>query len=185
MVLRRVVLGVLRQRRIDVEHHRHLARLARLEALLGEAEAVDLLEVGADGRRRHVVGRLPGGRARGLVGDRDNARSPPRRCATLISFCSGSNCHGRPGVTLASKRTVTVRSSTCPAPRRDLRGAAEAGGAAEPVVERHRGIGRADHQRDERAAARGDDEVAAQSVAAGRALVLIAAGSGRPGPSPG
>src|SRR5690606_36312379 len=43
---------------------------------------------------------------------------------------------------------------------RNLRGAAEAGGAAEPVVERHRGIGSADHQPDHGAAARGDDDVA-------------------------
>ena len=35
-----VAVGVLRHRRIDVEHHRHVARLACLQGLLGKAEAV-------------------------------------------------------------------------------------------------------------------------------------------------
>ena len=49
------------ERRIDVEHHRHLALLAGRHGLLGEAEAVDLLEIGADRQRRDVIGRLRNG----------------------------------------------------------------------------------------------------------------------------
>ena len=58
----------LADRGIDEEHHRHFPRLARLEPLLGEAETVDLGEIGADRRRRYVVGRLAHGLARRLVG---------------------------------------------------------------------------------------------------------------------
>src|ERR1044072_2907391 len=54
-----VELGIVAERRIDVEHYWHFALLAGREALLGEAEAVDLLEVAAGGSGRHVVGRLP------------------------------------------------------------------------------------------------------------------------------
>ena len=62
---------------------------------------------------------------------------------------SGSNRHGRPAATLESKRTVTLRSEHV-ARRcfRNLRGAAIAGGAAEPVIERHGRKGRPDHAGD-------------------------------------
>src|SRR5215471_2616172 len=65
-----VLVGIRDELRIDEEHHRHLALLARLEPLLGEAEAVDLGEIGAGRRGRHVVCRLAGGRPRRFVGDR-------------------------------------------------------------------------------------------------------------------
>ena len=67
MVLRLSCSASCDELRIDEEHHRHLALLAGLEALLGEAEAVDLGEIGADGRRRHVVGRVADDLARGFV----------------------------------------------------------------------------------------------------------------------
>ena len=54
-----VLVVIFHDRRIDIEHHRHLARFAGLQALLREAEAVDLVEISSDGRRRNVVGRLP------------------------------------------------------------------------------------------------------------------------------
>ena len=41
-------IGVLLDRGIDEKHHRHIDFLARLERLLGEAEALDLLEIFAD-----------------------------------------------------------------------------------------------------------------------------------------
>jgi hypothetical protein len=47
-----------------------LPLLAGGKVLLGEAETVDLVEVGTDGERRHVVGRLAGGGARRLVDHR-------------------------------------------------------------------------------------------------------------------
>src|SRR5262245_32633647 len=50
-----VLVAIASNRRVYVENHGHLARLARFQALLGEAEAVDLVEVAADCRRRHVV----------------------------------------------------------------------------------------------------------------------------------
>ena len=53
---------VIGQRRIDDEAHRHLALLARLQQLLGEAEAFGLVEVRRRHRRRH--------RRRGVADDR-------------------------------------------------------------------------------------------------------------------
>ena len=53
----------------------------------------------------------------------------------------------------------------------DLGGAAEAGGAAEPVVERHRRVGRADHPGDQRAATGGDHDVAPQRLLFAMGLV--------------
>jgi len=47
------------------------------------------------------------------------------------------------------------------ASRRNLRGAAKASSAAEPVVKRHRRIGRAYHRRDEQATGGCDHEIAA------------------------
>ena len=67
-----VEFGVLHQRRVDEEHDRHVARLAGLEPLLGEAEAVDLGEIGPGGRRRDVVRRLPNGLACGFVRGRED-----------------------------------------------------------------------------------------------------------------
>jgi len=60
-----------------------------------------------------------GGLADGLRFDRLVAvyitvTTSPRR--TSIAFCSGAKRHGRPPVTLASKRTVILRSSTLPGP---------------------------------------------------------------------
>ena len=74
---------------------------------------------------------------------------------------SGSKLQGRPGATLESKRTVMVRPaiSVGRRRRRHLRRAAEARGTAEPGVKRHRGVGRADHQRDEGPAGEGDEEI--------------------------
>jgi len=68
--------------------------LARLQRLLGKAEAVDLLKISAHRRRRHVVGGL--------------ARRHPRGFVSIV-LRSGSNDHGRPGATLESKRTVMTR----------------------------------------------------------------------------
>src|SRR3974390_112093 len=70
-----ILLGVLDDRWIDIEHHRHLARLARFKALLRKAEAVDLVEIGADRRRRDVVGHLPGGAFGNLRGARKSSRT--------------------------------------------------------------------------------------------------------------
>src|SRR5262245_6355276 len=50
-----VLVAIGGDRRVYVENHGHLARLARFQALLGETEAVDLVEVATDGRRRHIV----------------------------------------------------------------------------------------------------------------------------------
>ena len=58
-------LVILDDRRIDIEGDRHHHGLARLQHLFGEAEAVDLGEIGADLLRRHVVGRRAGDRAVG------------------------------------------------------------------------------------------------------------------------
>ena len=58
-------VGVLDHGRIDVEDHRHLAGLASLEALLGKAEALHLVEIDTDFERRHVEG---GGAGHRLVG---------------------------------------------------------------------------------------------------------------------
>ena len=52
MILSAVLLGILGELGIDVEHDRHVALLAGLHRLLGEAEAVDLVEIDAGGRRR-------------------------------------------------------------------------------------------------------------------------------------
>ncbi len=57
-VFQRVLFGILGELRIDIEHDRHVALLARLHGLLGEAKAVDLLEIDAGGRRRDIVAGL-------------------------------------------------------------------------------------------------------------------------------
>src|SRR3974390_1124943 len=61
-----VQLRILREFGIDVEHDRHLALFARLHRLFGEAEAVDLGEIDARGRRAHIVAGLSSGDAGGL-----------------------------------------------------------------------------------------------------------------------
>ena len=55
-------VGILLDRRIDEKHHRHVDLLARLKRLLGEAEALDLLEIFADRVGRDIVDRLAGDR---------------------------------------------------------------------------------------------------------------------------
>src|SRR5579872_4132851 len=52
-----VEIAVLRDRRIDEEGHRHLRRRMRRELLLGEAEALDLVEIGPGLERRDIEGR--------------------------------------------------------------------------------------------------------------------------------
>ena len=54
MVLDLVETVILDDRRIDEEGHRHLDALAGLQRLLGEAEALDLVEIGAGGIGRHI-----------------------------------------------------------------------------------------------------------------------------------
>src|SRR5918995_6009363 len=54
---------------LDVEHDRGVPRLARLQGLLGEAEAFELDEVAARQGRLDVEGRDPRGGGRALVGD--------------------------------------------------------------------------------------------------------------------
>ena len=45
---------------VDIEHHRHVAGLARLQRLLGEAEALDLVEIGRrPSAARHCRSRRP------------------------------------------------------------------------------------------------------------------------------
>ena len=70
MVLRPSCSASFDELGIDEEHDRHVALLAGLEPLIGEAEAVDLGEIGARGRRRDVVGRNAHGLARRFVDDR-------------------------------------------------------------------------------------------------------------------
>ena len=52
-------LGILAEGRIDEEHHRHIDLLMRLEPLLGEAEALNLVEIDAGLQRRHIERRMP------------------------------------------------------------------------------------------------------------------------------
>ena len=49
-------VGILHEAGIDVEHDRGFQRFARLQGLLGEAEAFELREIGAGEVRLHVVG---------------------------------------------------------------------------------------------------------------------------------
>lgn len=45
--------------RVDVEEHRHIHRLARIQPLLLKAEALDLAEIRRNLARRHAVCRYP------------------------------------------------------------------------------------------------------------------------------
>src|SRR5439155_10598221 len=164
--LQPVVLAVLGKLRIDVEHHGHLALLARAHGLFGEAEAVDLLEIGADRQRRDVVGRLARGGARGLVGHGvehgDDLADPDLDLVLLgleLPGQTGADIGVEPHRDLARQRRVRRRRG------RDLGGAVKTGGAAEPVVEGYGGIGRTDHQHHDEAADRGDDRIARQRTA--------------------
>ena len=60
-------VDVGRQRRVDDEAHRHVARLAGLQRLRGEAEAFGLAEVARGARRRHRRHRVADDRAIALV----------------------------------------------------------------------------------------------------------------------
>ncbi len=166
MVFSAVVLAVRGKRRIDIEHHGHLALLAGRHGLFGEAEAVDLLEIGADRQRRDIVGRLPVVVARGLVGHGvehgDDFADPDLDLGLLrleLPGQAGADIGVEPHRDLARQRRVGRRRG------RDLGGAVEAGGAAEPVVERHGGIGRADHEHHDEAADRGHHRIARQRAA--------------------
>ena len=182
-VLQRVLFGILGELGIDVEHDRHVALLARLHGLLGEAEAVDLLEIDAGGGRRDIVAGLRRGRARGLVGHRvidgdDLAEldvdGPPLRLET-------------PG---QARRDVGIEAHRDRAPgdfrrrrrRRHLRGAAETGGAAEPGIKRHRGVGHAHHQRDESSAGKSDEKIGLARRCLARGLIAHSGRSNTPGP---
>src|SRR5262249_16853192 len=133
--------------RIDVEHHGHLAGLARRHGLFGEAEAIDLLEILADGQRRYIVGRLPGRGPRRLVGDGivdgNNIADPGLDLGFFRLELPGQSA-GDVGIETYRDLAGERRSGGCRF--RDLGGTVETGSAAEPVVERHRGVGRADHQ---------------------------------------
>src|SRR6185369_13818760 len=137
----------------------HLAHLARFHALLGEAETVDLVEVGADLRRRDIVGRLPEDLARGLVGH-PVMHGRYFADAHLDLVLLRLEAPGQPGADIRIE-AYGERAAENLARRRSrhLRGAAETRDAAEPGVERHRRIGRADHAGDQRAAAGGDQHV--------------------------
>ena len=164
----RILVAVIDDLGIDVEHHRHLARLARLHGLLGEAEAVDLVEIGADRRRRDVVGGLRGDRARGFVDDfvvhgRHFADVQPDRVLLRHEFPRQA---GRDiGVEADGELAAEFM---CRRAAGNLRGAAKSGSAAEHVVERHRRIGRAHHGRHEHAAAGGDHHVAPEPLGVAR-----------------
>ena len=104
------------KRRIDVEGDGGLDLLAGLERLLGIAEALQLDEKRARLSRLHVEGRDAGGRRPAGVADlvEDRLRSP-----SLTSTCgaSGVKRQSSPAATLASKRTVIVRSRISAAAR--------------------------------------------------------------------
>ena len=150
---------------IDIEHHRHLALLARRHGLLGEAEAVDLVEIGPDRQRRHVVGRLARSWSAPTGWSRCSSTVTTSPILTSISVCSGSNFQGRPrrDIGVEADRDLARQRRARRRRGRDLGGAVEAGGAAEPVVERHRRVGRADHQHHDQAADRSDQRVAAET----------------------
>src|SRR4051812_20024777 len=127
-------VGVLRQRGIDVEDHRHVAGLARLQALLGEAEAVDLLEEGSGTERRDIISRRRSDRTRRLVDDtivdRDNLAEPYLN-RVLLGLEAPRQARTDIGVEPHDDRTAKRAGWRG---GRDLRGAIETGGAAEPVV---------------------------------------------------
>ncbi len=160
MVLRSSWSESLREFGIDIEDDRHLPLLAGRKALLGEAEAVDLVEIAADRGRRHVVGRLSGGLARGQVGDgvvdRHHFAEPhvdrgPLRLEP--PWQAGAD------IGIEPNRDLPI-GDLCRRHMGDQRGAAEPGGAAEPAVERDRRIGHADHDGHEHAARGGEQDVA-------------------------
>src|SRR5258707_12168519 len=53
---------IARQRRIDKENKRHVDFLMTVEPLLIEAKTLDLIEIDAARRRRHIERRTPGNR---------------------------------------------------------------------------------------------------------------------------
>src|SRR6266702_2101058 len=84
---------------------------------------------------------------------------------TSTSVCSGSNFQGRRDIGVEPHRDLPCDRTGRGRGGRDLGRAVKAGGAAEPVVERHGRVGCADHQRDHAAADRGDQRVAPQTTA--------------------
>ena len=170
---------------IDVEHHRHLARLARLHGLLGEAEAVDLVEIGADRRRRDIIRGLRGDGARRFVDDlvvdgRHLAdvqldrvllrQEYPRQAGRDVGIEADGQLAGE---------LVLGRDA------RDLRGAGKAGDAAEHAVERDRGKGqRPPSRRPARRSRRRSACRAADAFFLWRGVVVISAAPARSGLSP-
>ena len=181
-----VVLGVLDDLRIDEEHHRHLAPLAGLEALLGEAEAVDLGEVGADGRRRHVVGRVADDLLRGFV-DHDVVHGQHVADPDLDEVLLRHEAPGQPAGHIGVEPHDDLAVEHIGGRGAGLhRRAGKPGGAAEPVVERHRRERHAHHPGREHAARGRDQEIAPASGVFGWLgsghRVFTAGGSGSPVP---
>jgi hypothetical protein len=154
-----VLFRIVRELRIDVEHHRHVALLARLQGLLGEAEAVDLLKIGPGCRRRDIVVGLPGRDACRLVThsivDGDDFAEPHVDCSAF-----GLEGPRQPG------RNVGIETYGNGAARnffrrrlRHLGGAAKSRSAAEPGIKRHCSEGNADHDGDKGTAGESDEQV--------------------------
>ena len=143
------LVRVVEDRRVDEELDGPARLLTRIERLLVEAEAGDLVEI--DARRAGTLNEaatpeVPAA-ARFSEQERRSSATWPRW--TVISRCSGRKLQPRPLPTLASKRTVIVRSDALAAVLGLARGAAEAGQRAEDAIERDGGEGGADHGGDE------------------------------------
>ena len=125
--------------------------------LVGEAEALELLEIGAGLSGATLKAAAPvTGLSAWLVTLKKTVADSPMR--DLVSVCSRLEAQGRSrDVGVEADRHVRGPAPWSGAAVADLRGAVEAGGLAEPVVERHRGEGRADHAGDHDAADRSDD----------------------------
>src|SRR5256885_4818445 len=139
---------VLLDLRIDEEHHRHVGTLAGFQSLLGEAEALDLLEIFADLVGADVEHRLPGQRLRAQV---LGAVENPGLRAGLDAHRGlfGLEAPRQAGMDVGVEPHADLTGNGARGTFGPLRRPIEAGQLAEHAVERHRGEGEADHRGDQ------------------------------------
>src|SRR6516162_1481844 len=152
---------IARQRRVDEENDGHIDLLMRVEPLLLEAEALDLVEIDAGRLGRHHERRMPDDRLIGEVLGREEHE-------LLLAEMNPDLALGRLEAPRQIARDVAVEAHRnhplrygCPVGIRPLRRAAESGCSAEQPIQRRRICDETDHHADKDDARHDDLQVSA------------------------
>src|SRR6266567_8407403 len=155
--LRIVIIG---ESGIDEERHGEFLPLARHQQLLGEAEALDLVEVLPDLQRRHVVGRGAEAGLRAAVDRRERNLAP--LAETNLDWAGRREAPRQIGRNIGIEAHLHGRSGCGPGRGRgNLCGSGKPGHLAEHPIERNSGVGESDHRRNHRNRGRYGNHVAA------------------------